>query len=57
MSEVAGALLRAESFQEFSYSSPCCFDGSLVCLSDECLELGEHHLDGIGIGAVWRQEK
>lgn len=57
MSEVVGALLGAESLQEFTDASPRCFDGSFVCLSDECLELGEHHLDGIEVGAVWRQEK
>ena len=27
------------------------------CLSDQGLELGECHLDGIEIGAVWRQEQ
>lgn len=57
MSEVVGAFLRAERLQEFSYSFPCCFDGSLVRLSDERLELGEHHLDGIEVWTVWRQEK
>lgn len=57
MSEVVGALLGAERLEEFSYSSPCCFYGSLIRLSDERLELGEHHLDGIEVWTVWRQEK
>ncbi len=57
MSEVVGALLGTERLQEFSNASPCCFDGSFVCLSDECLELCEHHLDGIEVGAVGRQEE
>lgn len=57
MSEVVGALLGTERLQEFSNASPCCFDGSFVCLSNECLELCEHHLDGIEVGAVGRQEE
>jgi len=57
MSDVVGTLLRAERLQEFTYSSPCCFHGSFVRLSDERLELGEHHLDGIEVWTVWRQEE
>lgn len=57
MSEVVGALLGAESLQEFSDASPCCFDGSFIRLSDECLEFCEHHLDWIEVGTVWRQEE
>lgn len=57
MFEVVGAFLGAESLQEFSDAFPCCFDGSFVRLCDECLELGEHHLDGIEVGTVWRQEE
>lgn len=57
MSEVVGALLGTERLQELSNASPCCFDGSFVCLSDECLELCEHHLDGIEVGAVGGQEE
>ncbi len=57
MSEVVGALLGTERLQEFSNASPCCFNGSFVCLSDECLELCEHHLDGIEVRAVGRQEE
>ena len=31
--------------------------GAVGCLSDQGLELGEYHLDGVEIGAVWWQEK
>jgi len=36
---------------------PCCLDGSLVGFSEQRLELGEHLLDRVEIGAVRRQEQ
>ena len=57
MSEISGRLLRGEELEELSDASPCCFDGSFVRLPDERLELCEHHLDGIEVWAVGRQEE
>lgn len=57
MSEIVGAFLGSEGLQEFSDVAPCYFTGSLVCPSDGCLQLCEHHLDGIEIWAVVRQEE
>lgn len=57
MPEIVGALLRTEGLQEFSNSSPCCFDAPFFRLSDKGFELCEHHLNGIEIGAVGRQEE
>ena len=57
MFDVCGAFLSGELVQECSDTSPCCLDGSFVCLSQQCLELCEHHLDGVEIWAVGRQEE
>lgn len=57
MSDVCGAFVRWECVQECSDPSPCFLDGSCLGLADECLEFGEHHLDRVEIGAVWRQEE
>ncbi len=57
MAKICGALLGRECVQEFSDPSPCGFDGSFLGVSDERFEFGEHHLDGVEVGAVGRQEK
>ncbi len=57
MSDVCGAFIWLEAIEQGSDAPPGGFDGSLVGFSDEGLELGEHHLDGIEVGTVWRQEQ
>ena len=49
--------MRAEGFEDFAEASPCRVDATLVGLAQQGLEFGEHHLDGIEIGAVGRQEE
>lgn len=57
MPKVVEGLSEAESLQEFSDASPCCFHGSFVLISDECFKFCEHHLDGIEVATVGRQEE
>lgn len=57
MADIGSALVWIEVIEQGSDAAPCCFDCSLLGFSDECLELGEHHLDGIEVGAVWGQEQ
>lgn len=57
MAQICAALLGRECVQQFSDPSPCGFDGSFLGFSDEGFEFGEHHLDGIEIGAIRRQEE
>jgi len=51
------ALIWSECVEEVSYSPPCGFHGSFVGLSEQCLELGEDHFDGVQVGRVRRQEQ
>ena len=57
VSDECGSFVRWECVQEGSNPSPCFLDGSCLGLADESLELGEHHLDRVEIGTVWRQEE
>ncbi len=57
MPEIGGAFVRAEGFENFAEAPPCRVDATLVGLAQQGLEFGEHHLDGIEIGAVGRQEE
>ena len=57
VSDECGSFVRWECVQEGSNPSPCFLDGSCLGLADERLELGEHHLDRVEIGTVWRQEE
>ena len=51
------ALIWRECVEEVSYSPPCGFYGSFVGLSEQCLEFGEDHFDGVQVGRVRRQEE
>ena len=57
MPDVCGAFLLREGIEEGSDTAPCFFYGSGLGLSDEGLELREHHLDRIEVGTVRRQEE
>lgn len=58
MAEIGGAFFRGESVEEFADLSPGGLDGSLICLSDQCLELGEHHFDRVEVGTVgWEEQE
>lgn len=43
--------------EERADALPCFLDGALFGFPDEGLELGEHHLDGVEVRAVGRQEE
>lgn len=57
MFDVCGALFGREVIEECADASPYFLDGALFGFPDEGLELGEHHLDGVEIRAVGRQEQ
>lgn len=57
MPDVGGAFGWLEVIEQCSDAPPGCLDGSLVGFSDEGLELGKHHLDGVEVRAVGRQEQ
>lgn len=57
MPEVRRAFVRREVIEECADASPSGLNGALFGLSDQGLELGEHHLDGIEVGAIGRQEQ
>ena len=55
--EIVGAFFGRDEVEQVSELSPCCLDGSRLCISHPVLELGEELLDGIEIGTVGRQEE
>lgn len=57
MAEVGGAFVCGEGAEEVTDPLPSGLDGSLVGFAQQCLELGEDHLDRVEIGAVGRQEE
>lgn len=57
MADIGGAFVCFEVIEQGSDAAPRCFDCSLLGFSDECFELGKHHLDGIEVRAVWGQEQ
>jgi len=57
MPEVVGAFGGRELFEHLADAMPDGGDGSLTGLAQQRLELGEHHLDGVQVWAVWRQEQ
>jgi len=57
MTKIRSAFLRGECIQEFPDTLPYGLDGPFICLADHGLKLGEHHLDGVEIGAVGRQKE
>lgn len=57
MTDVCGAFVWLEVIEQCPDAPPRCLDGSLVGFADEGFELGEHHLDGVEIGAIRRQEQ
>ncbi len=57
MTEVVGAFAGCELFEQDADAVPDVSDGSFIGLSQQGLELGEHHLDRVQVGAVGRQEQ
>ena len=57
MTDVVGALLGCEAFEELAYAVPDGGDGTFVSLSEQRLQLGEDHLDRVEVRAVGRQEQ
>lgn len=57
MSNVVGTFVGLELIEERSDPLPCCLDGPLFGFPHEGLQLGEHHLDGVEIGTIGRQEE
>ena len=57
MADVAGALLGWEEVEQGSDFAPSLFYGARVGFSKQRLKLGEHHFDGVQVGAVRWQEK
>lgn len=47
--------MGAECIKQRPDASPCVFSGSFGGLSQQVLELGEHLLDRVQVGRVWRQ--
>ena len=48
----------SEGVEEAADAAPGCVDGSLSGFAQECLQLGEHLLDRVQIGAVgWQEEE
>ncbi len=57
MPDIGGAFVWFEVIEQGADAPPSCFDCSLIGLSDECLEFGEHHLNGIEVWTVRGQEQ
>ena len=49
--------MRGEVLEQGTDAPPCGFDGSLVGLSEQCLELGEGLFDRIEVWTIGRQEE
>lgn len=57
MSDVCGALVRLEVLQQVSDAPPYGFDRPFLGFPDQGFELCEHHLNGVEIRTVGRQEE
>ena len=51
------AFLRGEAVEQGADTPPCGFGGSLCGFAHQVFEFGEDLLDGVQIGAIWRQEQ